>query len=137
MFAEAFTGDDPLLRHVRTRIKSPQTNGVIERFFGADKYEHLLRGLIEGGEALAVEVSGSGRSTTPSDPTRPWLIERHGAFTSTARRAEIWADAVVVNRWRKRPTRTAESGAANGPGTLRSPGSACYLVGDVDHDPVG
>ncbi|HEY9408594.1 MAG TPA: hypothetical protein VIP77_03345 [Jiangellaceae bacterium] len=22
-FAEAFTGDDPLLRHVRTRIRSP------------------------------------------------------------------------------------------------------------------
>jgi len=42
MFAEAFTGDDPLLRHVRTRVKSPQTNGVIERFFGTLKYEHLI-----------------------------------------------------------------------------------------------
>lgn len=29
VFAEAFTGDDPLLRHVRTRVRSPQTNGVI------------------------------------------------------------------------------------------------------------
>jgi transposase InsO family protein len=28
-FAEAFTGDNPLLRHVRTRIRSPQTNGVV------------------------------------------------------------------------------------------------------------
>ncbi|MFQ2845928.1 hypothetical protein ACLILZ_34730, partial [Mycobacterium paragordonae] len=26
-FQTAFTGDDPLMRHVRTRIKSPQTNG--------------------------------------------------------------------------------------------------------------
>ena len=34
VFAEAFTGDDPLRWHVRTRVKSPQTNGVIERFFG-------------------------------------------------------------------------------------------------------
>jgi putative transposase len=55
-FAEAFAGDDPLLRHVRTRVKSPQTNGVIERFFGTLKYEHLLRGPIDDGDALAVEV---------------------------------------------------------------------------------
>lgn len=34
-FQALFTSqDDPLLRHVRTRIKSRQTNGVIERFFG-------------------------------------------------------------------------------------------------------
>jgi putative transposase len=33
-FADAFAGDDPLLRHVRTRVRSPQTNGVVERFFG-------------------------------------------------------------------------------------------------------
>jgi putative transposase len=55
-FAEAFAGDDPLLRHVRTRVRSPQTNGVIERFFGTLKYEHLFRGPIEDGDALAVEV---------------------------------------------------------------------------------
>jgi hypothetical protein len=56
LFAEAFTGDDPLLRHVRTRVKSPQTNGVIERFFGTLKYEHLFRGPINDAGALAVEV---------------------------------------------------------------------------------
>jgi transposase InsO family protein len=56
VFAEAFTGEDPLLRHVRTRVKSPQTNGVIERFFGTLKYEHLYRGPIDDGDALAVEV---------------------------------------------------------------------------------
>jgi putative transposase len=33
-FAQAFTGHDPLPRHVRTRVRSPQTNGVIERIFG-------------------------------------------------------------------------------------------------------
>jgi len=48
--------DDPLLRHVRTRIKSPQTNGVIERFFGSLKYEHLYRGYIGDGDALDMEV---------------------------------------------------------------------------------
>jgi transposase InsO family protein len=57
VFAEAFTGEDPLLRHVRTRVKSPQTNGVIERFFGTLKYEHLFRGPINDGDALAVEVN--------------------------------------------------------------------------------
>jgi putative transposase len=58
MFAEALTGDDPLLRHVRTRVRSPQTNGVIERFFGTLKYEHhhLFRGPIGDSGALAVEV---------------------------------------------------------------------------------
>ena len=56
-FAEAFTGEDPLLRHVRTRVKSPQTNGVIERFFGTLKYAHLFRGPIDDGDALAVEVT--------------------------------------------------------------------------------
>jgi hypothetical protein len=28
VFVEAFTGDDPLLRQVRTRVRSPQINGV-------------------------------------------------------------------------------------------------------------
>jgi putative transposase len=56
-FAQAFAGHDPLLRHVRTRVRSPQTNGVIERFFGTLKYEHLYRGLIVDGDALAVEVN--------------------------------------------------------------------------------
>lgn len=55
-FQTAFTGDDPLLRHVRTRIKSPQTNGVVERFFGTLKYEHLFRGYIGDGDALDMEA---------------------------------------------------------------------------------
>jgi putative transposase len=56
-FADAFTGDDPLFRHVRTRVRSPQTNGVVERFFGTLKYEHLDRATIGDGNALAVEVN--------------------------------------------------------------------------------
>jgi len=46
-------GDDPLLRHVRTRVKSPQTNGVVERFFGTLKYEHLFRCDIPDGDATS------------------------------------------------------------------------------------
>ena len=55
-YQAAFGGDDPLLRHVRTRVRSPQTNGVIERFFGTLKYEHLYRAPIDDGGALAMEV---------------------------------------------------------------------------------
>lgn len=55
-FQTAFEGEDPLLRHVRTRIKSPQTNGVVERFFGTLKYEHLYRGYIGDGDALDMET---------------------------------------------------------------------------------
>jgi putative transposase len=51
------TGDDPLFRHVHTRVRSPQTNGVVERFFGTLKYEHLYRATIGDGNALAVEVN--------------------------------------------------------------------------------
>ena len=34
----------------------PQTNGVIERWFGTLKYEHLFRGVITDGDALDMEV---------------------------------------------------------------------------------
>ncbi|WP_369251587.1 integrase core domain-containing protein [Streptomyces sp. R41] len=56
-FADAFAGDDPPFRLVRTRVKSPQTNGVVERFFGTLKYAHLYRATIADGDgnALAVE----------------------------------------------------------------------------------
>ena len=52
-YQSAFAGDEPLLRHVRT----PQTNGVIERFFGTLKYEHLYRAPIDDGGALAMETA--------------------------------------------------------------------------------
>jgi len=55
-FQTAFDGEDPLLRHVRTRVKSPQTNGVVERFFGTLKYEHLFRGYIGDADALDMEI---------------------------------------------------------------------------------
>jgi transposase InsO family protein len=36
-------------------VRSPQTNGVVEQFFGTLKYEHLYRATIGDGNALAVE----------------------------------------------------------------------------------
>jgi transposase InsO family protein len=38
-----------------TRVRSPQTNGVVERFFGTLKDEHRSRATIGDGNALAVE----------------------------------------------------------------------------------
>lgn len=37
-------------------IKSPQTNEVVEFFFGTLKYQHLCRGYIGDGDALDMEV---------------------------------------------------------------------------------
>jgi transposase InsO family protein len=49
----------PYLRHVRTRHHAPETNGIIERFFGSLKYEHLYR----------LEIPGSSR---PMTATATW-----------------------------------------------------------------
>ena len=46
----------PYLRHVRTRHRAPETNGVVERFFGTLKYEHLYRREIEDVVTLVAEV---------------------------------------------------------------------------------
>lgn len=46
----------PWLRHVRTRHRAPETNGVIERFFGTLKYEHLYRQEIGDVMTLVAEV---------------------------------------------------------------------------------
>jgi transposase InsO family protein len=51
-----FIASRPELLHVRTRHRSPQTNGVIERFYQAIKYEHLYRHEINDGLVLAREV---------------------------------------------------------------------------------
>jgi putative transposase len=38
-------------------VRSPQTNGVIARFFGTLKYEHLYRAEIADGDSLAMEAN--------------------------------------------------------------------------------
>ena len=47
----------PWLRHVRTRHKAPETNGVVERWFQALKYERLYRWDIDDGLDLAGHVA--------------------------------------------------------------------------------
>jgi putative transposase len=51
-----FIASRPELTHVRTRHYSPQTNGVVERFNGSLKYEHLYRIEIPNSQDLADEV---------------------------------------------------------------------------------
>lgn len=46
----------PEFRHVRTRYRAPETNGVVERWFQSLKYEHLYRHEIDDGPALAAQV---------------------------------------------------------------------------------
>jgi putative transposase len=47
----------PEFEHVRTRHRSPGTNGVIERCYEAIKYEHLYLQEITDGPALAAEIA--------------------------------------------------------------------------------
>ncbi len=51
-----FIARHPELRHVRTRHHAPETNGVVERFNGSLKYEHLYRLEIADVIALADET---------------------------------------------------------------------------------
>jgi putative transposase len=53
---QRFIASRPELTHVRTRRKSPQTNGVIERYHGAIKIEHLWRALPADGTEMTVMV---------------------------------------------------------------------------------
>lgn len=54
-FIRFFAGH-PELAHVRTRHRAPETNGVVERFFGSLKYEHLYRTEIGNVLELQAEV---------------------------------------------------------------------------------
>ncbi len=55
--------------YLRTRVRSPQTNGVIERFFGTLKYESLYRTPIHDGGALAMETGRFSRHLHPHPAT--------------------------------------------------------------------
>ena len=52
-----FIDSRPELIHIRTRRRSPQTNGVIERYHGAIKIEALWRDLPADGAAMTTMVS--------------------------------------------------------------------------------
>lgn len=49
---QRFIDSRPELAHVRTRVKAPETNGVVERWIESSKYERLYREDIPDGLAL-------------------------------------------------------------------------------------
>lgn len=49
---QRFIDSKPELQHVRTRVKAPETNGVVERWIESSKYERLYREEIPDGLAL-------------------------------------------------------------------------------------
>jgi putative transposase len=68
----------PEFEHVRTRHRSPETNGVIERWYESIKYEHLYLHEIDDGPALAEHVAGYQRIYNDERPheTIDWARPR-------------------------------------------------------------
>ncbi len=58
----------PEFEHVRTRHRSPETNGVIERWYQSIKYEHLYLHEIDDGPALAEHVLDYARLYNETRP---------------------------------------------------------------------
>lgn len=50
--------DRPWVTHVRTRVRSPETNGVVERTIGSIKYERLYRETLDTGLDVADHLAG-------------------------------------------------------------------------------
>ena len=74
------------IAHIRTRNRAPWTNGVIERFFGAAKYEHLYRRDITDGTELAAQAHA------------------YRTTYNTIRPHEAIAMARPIDRYRQTPT---------------------------------
>lgn len=74
------------ITQIRTRNRAPQTNGVIERFFEAVKYEHLYRRDIADGPQLAAEA------------------DSYRAIYNQIRRDQAIAMARPLDRYRQTPT---------------------------------
>ncbi|MDQ3722756.1 MAG: hypothetical protein M3376_06760 [Actinomycetota bacterium] len=60
----------PELRHIRTRRRSPQTNGVIERYHGAIKIEALWRDLPADATEMTTMVEAFPPALQPHPTTR-------------------------------------------------------------------
>ena len=75
------------LAHVRTRHRSPWTNGVVERWIESLKYEHLYRHDIASGPELADHVAAF---TDTYNTIRPW--RRTGCASSPG-----WATTSASN----------------------------------------
>lgn len=76
----------PEFEHVRTRHRSPETNGVIERWYQSLKYEHLYLHEIEDGPTLAEHVLDYTRIYNQERPheTIDWAPPRERYLASLA-----------------------------------------------------
>jgi putative transposase len=118
VFKTAFDGPDPLLRHVRTQVRSPHTNGVIQRWLSTLKYEHLFRGVITDGDALDMQVDRfriiyNTIRTRPSaieNPARPTQVvtSSNRSMSGRSGRSEAWRFSARYHpRGRPRPWQPA------------------------------
>jgi putative transposase len=73
----------PEFEHVRTRHRSPESNGVIERWYQSLKYEHLYLQEIDDGPALAGHVAGFERIYNTERPHEAigWALPRDRYLT--------------------------------------------------------
>ncbi len=53
---QRFIDSRPELVHLRTRVKAPETNGVVERWIESSKYERLYREEIRDGPTLQAQL---------------------------------------------------------------------------------
>ena len=76
----------PEFEHVRTRYRSPETNGVIERWYQSLKYEHLYLHEIDDGPALAEHVIDYTRIYNNERPheTLAWAMPRERYLAAPA-----------------------------------------------------
>lgn len=80
-----FIASRPELTHVRTRHRSPGTNGVRERGFGTLKYEQLYRHDIDDGIDLARHVEAQRQIFNTRRPHQAlnWRFPRDVYLTTT------------------------------------------------------
>ncbi len=76
----------PEFEHVRTRHRSPESNGVIERWYQSIKYEHLYLHEINDGPALAEHVASYQRIYNDERPHEAisWALPRDRYLTLPA-----------------------------------------------------
>jgi putative transposase len=81
-------------------VRSPETNGVVERFFGTLKDEHRSRATIGDGNALAVEVNLFRHTYDTLRPTRPSTNPHHARLASPSNTAmSVWPLADPLVDW--------------------------------------
>lgn len=80
-FQTLFTGQDPLLRHIRTRIKTPQTNGSSSDSSRPSNTSTSSAATSATATPSTWKPTASASSTTPSDHTKPSTTAPHNRHT--------------------------------------------------------